>query len=146
MPPPLPPAPQAGALLVSYIHHGAPGGSRTPNLEFRTLLLYPLSYRRNVKIYLVNSRCWHVITLVILRAALRFTQSKLGSIYTTKSEPILNEIDRLPHLRRGRNFAGNCGARAKIPPLKAPSFLPACLCPLRRRAVANLYYFYFPLQ
>jgi hypothetical protein len=24
----------------------APGGNRTPNLEFRTLLLYPLSYRR----------------------------------------------------------------------------------------------------
>jgi len=46
----------------------------------------------------------------------------------------LNEIDRLPRLRRGRNFAGNCGGRAKIPSPKTPSFLPARLCPLRGRA------------
>jgi len=37
----------------------------------------------------------------------------LWSIYTTKSEPILNETDRLPRRRRGRNSAKNCGGRAK---------------------------------
>jgi len=58
------------------------------------------------------------------------------SIYTTKSEPILNEIDRLPRLRRGRNSA-KIGGRAKIPSPKTPSFLPARLCPLRRRAAAE---------
>ncbi|PJB50108.1 MAG: hypothetical protein CO102_01960 [Candidatus Brennerbacteria bacterium CG_4_9_14_3_um_filter_43_9] len=41
----------------------------------------------------------------------------------TKSEPILNEIDRLPCRRRGRNSAGNCGGRAKIP---SPDPLPFC--------------------
>lgn len=43
--PPQPPAPQAGALLLSYIHHGDPGASRTRNLLLRRELLYPLSYQ-----------------------------------------------------------------------------------------------------
>jgi len=51
----------------------------------------------------------------------------------------LNEIDRLPRRRRGRNSAGIFGGRAKIPSPKTPSFLPARFCPLRGRA-ADFYY------
>jgi len=61
----------------------------------------------------------------------KFLKVKFWSVYTTKSEPILNGIDRLPLLRRGRNSA-KIGGRAKFLPLKPFPFLPARRLPASR--------------